>query len=71
MLLNKEHDDFYCWYWITKLHNNLYRGNNTACIFLQKNILTASKTEYNHTGIKSIHVVVSIECGYWTTGSSR
>jgi hypothetical protein len=33
--------------------------------------LTASKTEYNHTGIKSIHVVVPIECEYWTTGSSR
>ena len=40
-------------------------------IFLQENILTASKTEYNHTGIKSIHVVVPIECEYWTTGSSR
>ena len=72
MLLNKEHDDIYSWYWITKLHNNLYRGNNTTCAyFSSRKHFDCFKDEYNQTGIKSIHVVVSIECGYWTTGSSR
>jgi hypothetical protein len=30
ILLTKEHDDFSRLYWIPKLHNNPYRGNNTT-----------------------------------------
>ena len=29
ILFSKEHDDLYCVYWITKLHTNPYRENNT------------------------------------------
>ena len=58
ILFNKEHDDFSRLYWVPKHYKNPNRGNNTtgAYSFWRKQ--------------KSMHVVVSIKCGYWNTGSS-
>jgi hypothetical protein len=76
ILINKEHNDFSSWYWITKLHKKPYTEKNTtsASTFQQSNSLQIwltfwllSTREYNYTGTKSINVVVSIKCGYWNT----
>jgi hypothetical protein len=46
----------------------LFEESNCLLIYLTFWLL--SKREYNHIGTKSIHVVVSIKCGYWNTGST-
>jgi hypothetical protein len=33
ILFNKEHYEFSCLYWITKLHNNIIRGNTTISAY--------------------------------------
>jgi hypothetical protein len=38
-------------------------------LFLDK-VWLLSKTEYNHAGTKSVHIIVSIEGEYWNIGSS-
>jgi hypothetical protein len=43
ILFNKEHDDFSCLYWITKLHNNLHRGNTIDAYSFSRQSLTAVK----------------------------
>jgi hypothetical protein len=46
-----EHDDCYCWYWITKLHNNIYRGNTTTCAYF------SSRKQANVVGFTMIDVI--------------
>jgi hypothetical protein len=69
----EEHDYFFRLYWIPKLYRNPSRGNNTTCAYsFSRKHFTADRDgiqSYNHTGTKSIHVVISIKYGYWNTGS--
>ena len=40
------------------------------CLYIWLTFWLLSKREYTHIGRRSIHVVVSIKCGYWNTSSS-
>ena len=66
ILFNKEHEDFSFVYWITKLHKNPYRENNTT---------GASSFSTNYLFINmAIHIVTAFKEGilsYWDKVYSR